>query len=397
MRNYAFTDLVGDEEVFFAEYFNKKPLLRKNSLPGDPGEVLSTRRLDELINLEVVRPPYIRVNLRGAGVPEQGYTRTLTVQGADITDSVIPEKIYDLFRAGATVVWSSLNQIDPALRAFTQILSEKFGARTDCVAFLTPTGKEGFSPHHDPVDLFIIQTEGTKRWKLWNPPAVRSGQSATFTAEELGDPAIEVLLEAGDVLYLPYNTPHAAAAEDQVSVHLSIMVRPRMWKDLLQQTVDSLTQDPEFNHFPYIGTLHGASAESEFKQKLCSLAARLEAVDAVAEVSRLADLGRHMAGSSAGHTFQSSAAADIMQPDAQLRRTDTAVQFGANENGRTQLTINGNKIAVPEQVAEKLDSLDSGALVSASEMFPGVSMARSTKAAQGLTRLGVLEMTAGRV
>ncbi|MER6693894.1 JmjC domain-containing protein, partial [Streptomyces minutiscleroticus] len=176
MTNYTFADLVGDEKVFFAEYFNKKPLLRKGALK-DPKGVLSLRRLDELVQLEIIRPPYLRVNLKGQGVPEKGYTKTVTVQGTDVTDTVDAQKVYELFRAGATIVWSSLNHVDSSLRRFTQVISDKFGARTDCVAFLTPAGKQGFSPHHDPVDLFIVQTEGTKRWRLWNPPQVRRAQA----------------------------------------------------------------------------------------------------------------------------------------------------------------------------------------------------------------------------
>ncbi|MFJ5996934.1 JmjC domain-containing protein [Streptomyces sp. NPDC092370] len=98
------------------------------------------------------RPPYLRGNLKGQGVPEKGYTKTVTGQGTDVTDTVDAQKVYELFGAGATIVWSSS------------------APGPTCVAFLTPAGKQGFSPHHDPVDLFIVQTEGTKRWRLWNPP-----------------------------------------------------------------------------------------------------------------------------------------------------------------------------------------------------------------------------------
>ena len=67
MADYAFADLVGDEQVFFTEYFNKKPMLRKNAVPGDPRDILSLRKLDQLVNLEVIRPPYIKVNLKRSG------------------------------------------------------------------------------------------------------------------------------------------------------------------------------------------------------------------------------------------------------------------------------------------------------------------------------------------
>ncbi|MFI1869189.1 cupin domain-containing protein [Streptomyces jumonjinensis] len=396
MNKYTFEDLVGDEKVFFAEYFNKKPMLRKESMPGDVRDILSIRKLDELLHLEVVRPPYIKVNHNGSGVPEKGYTRSVVVQGVNITDTVVPEKIYELFRAGATVTWCSLNQIVPELRDFTRVISDKMAVRTDVVGFMTPTGKRGYLPHHDPVDLFIVQLEGTKRWKLWNPPAERLGDNASYTDEQLGDPVIEVLLEPGDVLYLPYNTPHAAAAEDQVSLHLSIMMRPRMWKDLLRETFEQVADAPEFNEYPHIGTLRNSTVESLFRQKVTSLAARMDALDAGSELDRLAELGRHMPGSSRGSTFQTIAETDGLTPDALLRRTGASVEFGANDGGRTEMTVNGHRIAVPAQVAERLASLDEGEPIPAGEVFPGVPAERSTKAAQGLTRLGVLEMAGAR-
>lgn len=390
MNQYTFEDLVGDEKVFFAEYFNKKPMLRKASIPGDARDILSIRKLDELLHLEVVRPPYIKVNHNGSGVPEKGYTRSVVVQGVNITDTVVPEKIYELFRAGATVTWCSLNQIVPELRDFTRIISDKMAVRTDVVGFMTPTKKRGYLPHHDPVDLFIVQTEGTKRWKLWNPPAQRQGDNASYTDEELGEPVIEVLLEPGDVLYLPYNTPHAAAAEDKVSLHLSIMMRPRMWKDLLRETFEQVAADPEFNQYPHIGELRDSGVESLFRQKITSLAARMESLDAGHELDRLAELGRHMPGTSHGTTFQTIAATDQLTEGALLRRTRAAVVFGANESGRTQMTVNGHKIAIPAPVAEKLAALDDEP-IAAGEIFPGVDAQRSMKAAQQLTRLGVLE------
>lgn len=399
MEGYTFADLVGDEDVFFAEFWDKKPMLRKNALKGNPSEILSFSRLDEMVNMEVIRPPYVRVNLNGAGVSEKTFTRTVTVQGTEIPDSVIPERLYDLYRSGATIVWSSLNHIEPSLRSFCKVISDKLGARTDCVAFLTPAGRQGFNPHHDPVDLFIVQTEGTKWWRLWNPQGERSSVIGTYTEEQLGEPSIDVLLEPGDVLYLPYHTPHAAAAREKSSVHLSIMMRPRKWQELLQKTVESLIEGPEFSAFPFIGDTRGASVESDFKEKIAALAARLNDVNAPAELDRLLESGRYLEPGrppriKADDTFQYSAALDELGPDATLRRTGTPLQVGESDSGRTQLVCKGHTIAVPSSIADILTGLEEGASVSAATLFPDLPVERSVKNAQGFARLGVLEVAA---
>ncbi len=393
MATRTFVDLVGDEQQFFAEYFNKKPMLRKNAL-GSPRDLLSMARLDELVNLEVIRPPYIKVNLNGDGVPERGYTRNVVVQGTTITDVVDPEKIYDLYKAGATVTWCSLNQIVPEMREFIRVISDHTAVRTDSVAFLTPAGKKGYPPHHDPVDLFIVQLEGTKYWKLWNPPAKRLGDNEQYTLEGLGEPVIDVLMEPGDVLYLPYGTPHAAEAQDKASLHLSIMMRPRMWKDLLVQTVERLVADGEFDEYPHVGAFRDARVAATFAEKAAMLADRLRLVGIEAELDRHAHVGRTQPGSSSGDTFATITATEDIGPDVLLRRTAVTIDVGPSKNGRTQLTVGGNKIAVPTALADGLIGLGTTGSITAAMLVPGADAARSTKAARGLTKLGVLEVAA---
>jgi Cupin superfamily protein len=41
-----------------------------------------------------------------------------------------------------------------------------FRAPVGCNAYLTPPGRQGFAPHSDDIDAFILQLEGTKRWVL---------------------------------------------------------------------------------------------------------------------------------------------------------------------------------------------------------------------------------------
>lgn len=42
---------------------------------------------------------------------------------------------------------------------------------TDCYNFsyLTPPGSQGFAPHYDDIEAFVVQLEGRKHWRLYNP------------------------------------------------------------------------------------------------------------------------------------------------------------------------------------------------------------------------------------
>ena len=36
-------------------------------------------------------------------------------------------------------------------------------------SYLTPAGTQGFAPHSDDIEAFVLQLEGKKHWKLYSP------------------------------------------------------------------------------------------------------------------------------------------------------------------------------------------------------------------------------------
>jgi hypothetical protein len=384
----TFAELAGPEEDFFSTYFNKAPLYRPGALTRDPREILSIAELDTLLQFEAIRPPYLRVTTETGGVLDAAFTGATRVQSTTVTDTVVPSRVYELLRTGATISWNSVNHYHAGLRELTRMLAVKFAIRSDVVAFLTPAGQQGFLPHHDPVDLFIIQLEGTKHWRLWRPPPVRRGDLAPYKMADLGEPALRMSLRPGDVLYLPYNTPHVAVAEEQMSLHLSVMVRPRMWSDLLRLTVVRLLDDPEFWEFPY---LNEGKADA-VADRAGLLARRLRAADMAAEVRRLIADGQRSPGSSAGGTFAQMAAVDGIDPGTRLRRTGAEIWFGDADNGKTRAKVNGHTIALPTPVAAALRELAADGEIAAGDLFPAAGRKRSANTARALTRLGILDV-----
>ena len=386
----TFAELAGSEEEFFSAYFGQAPLYRPGALEGDPRQILSIADMDEILHCEAIRPPHFGVTSNGGPMLPPAYTAMTRVQGANVTDTVVPERVYELFRTGATLIWTSINHFRPNLRALTRTLAEKFAAESGVTAFLTPAGLRGINPHHDPGDTFVVQLEGTKHWKLWKPPAVRRGDFQAHKLEELGEPVLEVSLRPGDVLYLPWGTPHMAAAQEQVSLHLSVMVRTRLWSGLLQQTVDKLLEDPRFWDFPYLNEATVARQTGPLADHADLLARRLEDMDPAAEMRRLIAEGQRSPGSSQGSTFREIAAIDAIVPATRLRRTGLEVSFLETADGKTKTKVNGHTIAIPEPVAATLREMSDGGQIAAGALFPGAGEQRSASAAQALTRLGIL-------
>ncbi|MFJ4473155.1 JmjC domain-containing protein [Streptomyces sp. NPDC089424] len=395
MKDWTFEELVGDTAGFFSQHFGRQPLLRRGVLDAARArELASVHRLDDLVAMEAVRPAYLRVARNGQGVSSKAYTRTVNEPGSALTETVVPEQVYELFRSGATVTWNYLHHFLPSARHLAQALTQAFAAPVDTVAFLTPAGHDGYAPHHDPVDVFVVQTEGTKDWRIWQTPAARRSDSVTYSAEQLGEPALQTTLHPGDVLYLPYGTPHAAAAGEQVSLHMSVTVALRGWRDLLRETVDTLTADDAFDGSPHLGGDNPEAAAAALTEMIALLRDRLAALTPATETARLAAAGRSHGGAARPREFQRLAELAGLTPQARLRRTSLPVEIGVSDGGRTRLSVNGHTLAVPDAIAHTLRLLETGGSVPAGELLKDAAAARSLRAAQSLTRLGVLEPAA---
>jgi lysine-specific demethylase/histidyl-hydroxylase NO66 len=113
---------------------------------------------------------------------------------------------------------------------------------------------------------------------------------------------LEVTMRPGDVLYLPPKAPHAAAAQDDPSLHLTLSVEPRRWRDLVHECVDAL-MDQRYDGFPYLGRGTEAGSVTGLAQRISELAEDLSKLDPETELTRLASTGRARAGSTASQGF----------------------------------------------------------------------------------------------
>lgn len=107
------------------------------------------------------------------------------------------------------------------------------------VSFSAPGG--GVGPHLDQYDVFIIQGEGKRHWRVGMPdpslkqlcPHPRLLQVSSFTA------CIDVITEPGDILYIPPGCPHEGISIEN-SLNYSVGFRAPAQKDLLTGLADHL-------------------------------------------------------------------------------------------------------------------------------------------------------------
>jgi len=132
--------------------------------------------------------------------------------------------------------------VDPLWKICAK-LEELFGCLVGANCYLTPAGTQGLAPHYDDVDVFIMQLEGSKVWRLYecvDGPLPRE-YSRDYQQHEIGNPILAVTLEPGDVMYFPRGFIHQAiAVGDTFSHHVTVSTYQRSsWADFMSKTVDT--------------------------------------------------------------------------------------------------------------------------------------------------------------
>jgi mannose-6-phosphate isomerase-like protein (cupin superfamily)/sulfur carrier protein ThiS len=201
--------------------------------PGLGGQVLSLADVDHLLTETAIRAPAVRVARNGSVLPESAFTRGGSLAGKPLTGLVDPVKLVRLHDEGATIVLQGLQRYWPPVGDLVAELELELGHPCQANAYLTPPGAQGFAVHSDSHDVFVLQTHGTKLWEIHGE----------------GGPG-ELLLEPGVVAYLPTGTPHAARAQEEVSLHLTIGINQLTWRSLVTRVVGRVLADVPDEHLP---------------------------------------------------------------------------------------------------------------------------------------------------
>lgn len=131
-------------------------------------------------------------------------------------------------------------------------------------AYLTPPNSYAVPAHADDRDVLVIQILGSKSWKIYKTVPVEY----PFDKEQVGkngkviDPSVlhgglcfddkEVIINPGDVLYLPRGFVHEASTEDSAgcepSFHITVAIATHDWclsvllSETIRQTLDDVTE-----------------------------------------------------------------------------------------------------------------------------------------------------------
>jgi lysine-specific demethylase/histidyl-hydroxylase NO66 len=308
--------------------------------PEDLVGLLSMDDADTLLTSSAIRTPSIRIAQDGSVLPESSYTRGATLAGKPLSGLVDARKALALFDGGATVVFQGLHRYWPPLTRLIAELELELGHPCQANAYLTPPGAQGFAVHSDSHDVFVFQTAGSKQWEVHTPDGVE-----------------DILLEPGLSMYLPTGTPHAARAQETVSLHVTIGINQLTWRGLVERAVKDVLAGVSDEHLPAGYLEHPGELADELGRRLEALATNIRGVDAVGAVD--AEVRRFLTGRSprlAGGLHDVLAARSLEDTTALRRRAGhPCVLLGRGE--RLEVLLGDRSIDVPARLRPALEEV----------------------------------------
>jgi hypothetical protein len=275
-----------DPASFFRDTWEKKPLVVSRNQPDYYARLFSIRDVDSMIHF--TRPRFS--GIRAESTPTEAlrgnfpHDEHLFFEGENNIAALSNQ-----YTQGKTIFVHKLEQRWKSVATLCRDLEATLHHPVSASMFLTPRNSQGVSAHFDSVEVFVLQIEGSKHWRLYKPTVELPLQDAfePIPREQIGAPIQEVHVKAGDLIYMPRGFIHEAFASDESSLHITVAVSVFRWTDLMRAALACLSaKDVRFRRAVPIGALGGAEIDgalrTEFKELLQQLVRGARIEDAIA-------------------------------------------------------------------------------------------------------------------
>ncbi len=235
-------------QAFMRRHWQRRPLLIRQAWP-------------------CVVPPLARADLFALAARESVESRLVvrehgtdrTAHAWQVRHGPIPRRaLPPLGRPGWTLLVQGLDLHVGAAHEMLQPFRFVPAARLDdlMVSWASPGG--GVGPHVDSYDVFLLQVQGRRRWRV-APPDAAGGFVEGLPLKILRrfEPVHDWVLEPGDMLYLPPRWGHDGVAEGGDCMTCSVGFRapsaPELARELLQRLADEAGDESAAGEVPLYG------------------------------------------------------------------------------------------------------------------------------------------------
>lgn len=268
-----------DPKIFHAEYFGKRPLHISREGAQHPSLLPWARFNDVLAITPYWNEDTLKVFFKNRAALRENYCDTSEAR-AGASAPINPAKVRSLLALGASLVANHLHRVCPEVGAVAHMLEQQFAARVAANVYCSFKGVQAFQTHFDLHDVFAVQAEGEKLWRVYEsradtpvmtlPPG---DEIEKWLVDSRGRLLFEVLMKPGDLLYLPRGQYHDALTGSQASLHVTFGVAPATGLALFKALETALTLESEFRAY-----LPDARNPAELQERLARLGDRIRTV-----------------------------------------------------------------------------------------------------------------------
>ncbi len=211
------------EQAFLNQYWQKKPLLIKGGFSD-------------------FKDPLDANELAGLAMEDSIESRIITNHNQQWQSHQGPFEDFEILTdEHATLLVQAVDHWHPEAAQLLEPFRFIPNWRIDdlMISYSTPGG--GVGPHLDQYDVFIIQGEGKRHWRVGLPDASlkQFAQNKSLLQVEAFTAVIDCVLEPGDILYIPPGCPHEGYAIEN-ALNYSVGFRAPNQQDLLSSFADHI-------------------------------------------------------------------------------------------------------------------------------------------------------------
>lgn len=244
-----------DAGTFRSQYYGRRPVHIRGDGAARSG-LLPWSRFNEMLAIT----PYwtedsLKLYFRSRAALRENYCDTAELRpGASAP--VNPAKAKALMGLGASLIANHLHRVCPPVGAIARMLAEEFAARTFANVYCSFKGVQAFQTHFDLHDVFALQTEGRKTWRIYEAradtpvaPVPPGDEGEKFLNSTRGKLLFEAEMTPGDVLYLPRGQYHDALTGSEASLHVTFGVSPATGLALFKLLEKAVTPESAFRAY----------------------------------------------------------------------------------------------------------------------------------------------------
>jgi len=245
-------------EEFFAEYYDKKPLY----IPGTPDKfpgLMPWSDLNAILDMSAIwSSKSLNLVLDRDPVPRSEFCAPAVDRDNRTIMRPLAPRVMELLNKGATLVCNDVDSLTPSFSGVANALEAELFGKTQGNLYCSWKAHQAFHSHFDTHDVFAIQIDGQKHWQIYATRAdypIAHERFKTLGQErherDKGSVARDIIMNPGDLIYLPRGWYHDALAVTGASLHITFGVTRVIGFDLLNMLLDlSVNESPFRRNLP---------------------------------------------------------------------------------------------------------------------------------------------------